>query len=215
MSSRGRREFLQQAVRAGARAFVGASVFLSANLSAANAAEDESERSKAVDAWMDQLMAHKKKLGDTLFLGRFADPMYFLLKPIKWSPNQGQGDYQPVTVPTGFVTDLASVPRVFWSILQPDGLYAYAAVVHDYLYWTQSGSKDEADSVFRYTMEELGVGSATIKTLYQAVHLAGQSSWDENARLKASGEKRVLTAFPDDPRTQWDSWKKDPAHFAE
>ena len=114
-----------------------------------------------------------------------------LFKPIRWTPDQGQGGYNAVNVPTGFVTDLASVPRIFWSILQPDGLYAYAAVVHDYLYWTQSTSKDEADGVFRYTMEELGVGSLTLKTLFQAVHWAGQSAWDENARLKASGEKRT------------------------
>jgi len=215
MLSRGRRAFLKQAIHAGARALFGASAALSAGLSIAGAEEGEFERAKAVDAWMDQLMQHKKKLGDTLFLGRFADPMYFLLKPITWTPDQSQGEYKAVNVPTGFVTDLASVPRLFWSVLQPDGLYAYAAVVHDYLYWTQRASKDEADGIFRSTMEELGVGSLTIKTLFQAVHLAGQSAWDENARLKASGEKRILKAFPDDPRTQWETWKKDPAHFVE
>jgi hypothetical protein len=215
MLSRGRRAFLKQAVHAGARALLGASALLSVHPCIASAEEGESDRAKAVDAWMDQLMQHKKKLGDTLFLGRFADPMYFMLKPITWTPDQGHGDYKAVTVPTGFVTDLASVPRIFWSILQPDGLYAYAAVVHDYLYWTQESSKEAADNVFRYTMEELGVGPLTITTLFQAVHLAGQSAWDENARVKASGEKRILKAFPDDPRLQWESWKKDQTHFAE
>jgi Protein of unknown function (DUF1353) len=213
MSSRGRREFLRQAVQAGASAFFG--TLLSANLSFAEAEGSETERSEAVDAWIDQVIDHKKQLGEALFLGRFADPMYFLLRPITWAPNQGESSYNAVTVPEGFVTDLASIPRMFWSILQPDGLYAYAAVVHDFLYWTQSTSKDAADSIFRYTMEELGVGPWTIKILFEAVHLAGQVAWNENARLKASGERRILKVFPEDPRVRWREWKNDPAHFFE
>jgi len=39
-----------------------------------------------------------------------------------------------VTVPAGFVTDLASVPRLLWAIVPRDGLYNGAAVVHDFLY---------------------------------------------------------------------------------
>jgi uncharacterized protein DUF1353 len=206
MLGRGRRKFLKHALGTGATALLGAAALVSAPVSAGKAEDGEAERSKAVDAWMSQLTEHKKKLGDTLFLGRFADPMYFLLKPITWTPDQSGGDYKSVTVPMGFVTDLASVPRIFWSILQPDGLYAYAAVVHDYLYWTQSFSKDTADSIFQYTMQELGVGPWTIKALFQAVHLAGQSAWDENAHLKTSGEKRILKVFPDDPRTHWENW---------
>ena len=39
-----------------------------------------------------------------------------------------------VTVPAGFVTDLASVPRLLWAIVPRDGLHNGAAVVHDFLY---------------------------------------------------------------------------------
>jgi hypothetical protein len=38
-----------------------------------------------------------------------------------------------VDVPRGFLTDGASVPRVFWSILPPWGEYGQAVVLHDYL----------------------------------------------------------------------------------
>ena len=42
-----------------------------------------------------------------------------------------------VEVPQGFTTDFASIPPIFFGLLRPDGLYAVAAVVHDYLYWDQ------------------------------------------------------------------------------
>lgn len=38
-----------------------------------------------------------------------------------------------VRVPEGFVTDGASVPNVFWSLLPPWGEYGQASVLHDYL----------------------------------------------------------------------------------
>lgn len=39
-----------------------------------------------------------------------------------------------IEVPAGFVTDFATVPRVFWILLPPDGKYARASSIHDYLY---------------------------------------------------------------------------------
>ncbi|WP_139385602.1 DUF1353 domain-containing protein, partial [Salmonella enterica] len=39
-----------------------------------------------------------------------------------------------IEVPAGFVTDFASVPRIFWTILPSDGKYAKAAIIYDYLY---------------------------------------------------------------------------------
>ena len=38
-----------------------------------------------------------------------------------------------VTVPKGYVTDGASVPRLFWGMIPPWGSYGQAAVVHDFL----------------------------------------------------------------------------------
>jgi hypothetical protein len=45
-----------------------------------------------------------------------------------------ENSQESVVVPKGFETDFASVPRVFWTIIPPDGKYTKAAVVHDYLY---------------------------------------------------------------------------------
>ncbi len=50
-----------------------------------------------------------------------------------------------ITVPIHFVTDLASIPAIFFQILPPDGPYTFPAIVHDWLYWHQAGTRDEAD----------------------------------------------------------------------
>ena len=147
---------------------------------------------EAVEHWMDDWMKAVKAPQGALIVRRFADPIYFLQKPISWVPNKGQEQFPTVTVPTGFVTDFASIPQIFWSILKPDGLYAYAAVVHDYLYWTQSTSRDAADTILKLAMEDFNVAGATVTAIYEAVNWFGGRAWDENKRLKSNGEKRIL-----------------------
>lgn len=41
---------------------------------------------------------------------------------------------QYLVIPKGYQTDISSVPRLFWSLLPPDGDFALAAIIHDYLY---------------------------------------------------------------------------------
>ena len=59
---------------------------------------------------------------------------------------EGSGD--TIRVPEKFMTDFASVPRLFWSIFPQWGRYGNAAVVHDFLYWAQSRRRAEADRIF-------------------------------------------------------------------
>jgi hypothetical protein len=42
-----------------------------------------------------------------------------------------------VTVPRGFVTDLATIPVYFWWAIKPTGRHGHAAILHDWLYWEQ------------------------------------------------------------------------------
>jgi hypothetical protein len=168
---------------------------------------------KSIDTWMQAWMANSKEPVGTLHISRFADPMYFLTKQIAWKPNPGQEQLPLVFVSVGFVTDFASIPRIFWSLLRPDGLYTYAAIVHDYLYWFQPCPRDTADQVLSAGMEDFGVDTVTRTAIFQAVHLFGNSAWEENQKLKAKGEQRVLTKVPSDPKITWEQWKKDPAHF--
>jgi hypothetical protein len=161
-----------------------------------------------LDAWLRSSLSARDVSG-ALVLFRFKDPMYVVQKEISWIPNPGQASqFKRVDVPIGFVTDLASIPRAFWSLLRPDGEYAYPAIVHDYLYWTQKTTREAADQVLKFGMEDFAIDSATIATIYGAVRIGGESSWEGNAKLKAQGEKRILIKLPADPRTTWAEWKK-------
>jgi hypothetical protein len=65
---------------------------------------------QTIESWMNQWITSSKRPIGALHVSRFSDPIYFLLKPITWTPNPGQEGFQPVTVPVGFVTDFASIP---------------------------------------------------------------------------------------------------------
>ena len=82
-----------------------------------------------------------------------------------------------ITVPTGFRTDGASIPRVFWSILGPHGSYFGAAIVHDFLYSKASNhhwlmTRADADKIFLEAMYNAGVGFHR-NIIYAAVRLGG------------------------------------------
>lgn len=72
-----------------------------------------------------------------------------------------------VTVPAGYLTDGASVPRLLWSLIPPWGQYGQAAVVHDLLceylrVMTDAGelvaiTRAECDQLFLVAMQVLQV----------------------------------------------------------
>src|SRR4051812_2279337 len=49
----------------------------------------------------------------------------------------GKARDELIVAPAGFVTDLASIPRIVWSVYPPDGPWVKAAIIHDFLYYTQ------------------------------------------------------------------------------
>ena len=81
-----------------------------------------------------------------------------------------------IKIPSGFITDFASVPRFFWRVLPPTGTYGKAAVIHDYLYRYCTVSKNLADLVFLEGMEVLQVPRYKRYIMYQAVNWFGKPS---------------------------------------
>lgn len=170
--------------------------------------QEELSKEEWMSRWMKSQLDDAKEIPGQLWLGRFLDPMYYLLKTLSWKPNPPQaGKYAAVNVPTGFVTDLASIPWPLWSFLRPDGNYAAAAIIHDYLYWTQTRPREEADEILKFAMQDLRIDTVRIDAIYLAVRAKGQSPWDENAQLKARGERRILKVYPN-ATDLWIDFKK-------
>jgi hypothetical protein len=171
------------------------------------------EQIKLVE-WMDEATGVGREVAHgTLSVTRFADPFWYLSRGIDWSPSLEQR-LPSVSVPVGFVTDFASIPRALWTALPRDGDYVWAAVVHDYLYWYQTTTKDIADDVLNAAMIDFKIPTANRLAIYEGVHLGGASSWIGNAQLRQNGEKRILKLFPDSPTISWEDWKKRPDVFA-
>lgn len=163
----------------------------------------------ALDHWLEAYIG-SKKFGTPPKVSKFFDRAYYLLEDIEWTPDIPINGISKVVVPKGFVTDFASVPRIFWPILPPDDEYLLPAIVHDWLYWDQSLSKEQADGIMKAAMEELKLASWKITAVYQAVSIFGGSAWTSNLRLKENMEKRILVIPPTDPAVRWEDYKKDP-----
>lgn len=85
-----------------------------------------------------------------------------------------------ITVPAGFVTDLASIPRFARAIIPKLGKYNKAAVVHDYIYqYGHSISRKMADQCFRDGMIDLGVSKWKRVLMYWAVRIGGWVAWKD------------------------------------
>lgn len=90
-----------------------------------------------------------------------------------------------VLVPKGFLTDGASVPKIFHRMLPPWGEYGQCAIVHDYLCETgryyvrnskgqfdiQTINRKQADEIFFEAMRRIGVPSNKRKYIETAVKL--------------------------------------------
>lgn len=78
-----------------------------------------------------------------------------------------------------FISDLASIPRVFWIFYPPFGTYTLASIIHDYLYSKEGScqvrSRKEADEIFLDVMEKTKVPKFTRSLFYYAVRLFGNS----------------------------------------
>ena len=102
-----------------------------------------------------------------------------ILKPIKkdrWELVQDyeyESSFGIISIPKGFVTNGANIPRVFWSLFPPNSPeYISAATIHDYL--CLNAYKDNknyamfcfADKVFYECLRKLNVNKFKAKIFY-------------------------------------------------
>ena len=98
-----------------------------------------------------------------------------------------------ITVPAGFVTDFASVPWYARSLISVLGRHSIPAIVHDYLYWEQRCTRDQADDILREAMNEYSSSWRDQIAVDYAVKYGAQGAWDQNKADRKKGYIRVLT----------------------
>lgn len=89
------------------------------------------------------------------------------------------GSGNVISVPIGFTTDFASIPRAARSIIPRLGKHLQAAIVHDLLYATKTVSRKRADEIFLEAMEVLGVPRWKRFSMYYSVRLFGWIAWNK------------------------------------
>jgi len=96
---------------------------------------------------------------------------------------------QYLCVPADFITDYASIPRIFWNILPPSGKYTKAAVLHDYIYNSGIFNKKTADSLFKEAMKALEVDGWKVNAMYYGVDWFGFMAWNNYRKESSNGNK--------------------------
>lgn len=89
-------------------------------------------------------------------------------------------------VPEGFLTDFASIPRVFRWLFDPVGTpWHVAGVLHDYLYSSSTGSRAEADKAYYWLARAMGTGAVPALLMYVALRLGGWMAYQSNQNTLA------------------------------
>jgi hypothetical protein len=95
-------------------------------------------------------------------------------------------DDKTVSVPKGFITDFASVPRLPFAYMMFGGIGNRPAVLHDYLYSIggDSKAKEFADNVLYYGIMADGDSKWKAKAMYTGVRLFGGKFWKSKSENK-------------------------------
>lgn len=87
-----------------------------------------------------------------------------------------------VTVPVGFYTDFASVPRLGLIYAALGDMAHQPAVVHDWLYYAGTTSRELSDRVLLEAMEVVGIPLWRRWPIYWGVRAGGVHAWNEHRR---------------------------------
>jgi len=104
---------------------------------------------------------------------------FLLYEPVIYDIGYSGSDDR-IIVPSGFITDFASIPRILWVFWPPMGQYSGAAILHDYLYSSQKHSRDRCDDIFMEAMVVLGVSRRTRYALFYGVRCGGWCAWNKH-----------------------------------
>lgn len=92
-----------------------------------------------------------------------------------------------IIAPKGFVTDLASVPRVPVAFLLAGGTANHAAVIHDWLYTSHEVPRDVADAVLREAALVMGTPAWRAWMMWAGVRVGGSGAWTADGPAQPAG----------------------------
>lgn len=97
-------------------------------------------------------------------------------------------DDRVVIVKKGFKTDLASIPRLLWPILNPYELNSMKpAILHDWMYFCHIGfTRKESDDIFYSSLIDNRVHPAKAYLYYIAVRLFGWMHFNKDTSCEAN-----------------------------
>ena len=93
--------------------------------------------------------------------------------------------YTPIiTVPVGFYTDFASVPRFMPLVYATLGDTAHEpAVIHDWLYYSAITTRALADRILLEAMGVCGIPAWRRYPIYWGVRIGGWKAWDDHRKV--------------------------------
>ena len=108
-----------------------------------------------------------------------------MYKPVEYALTNGK----IITIPRGFESDFASIPRGFglWDIFPPHyAPYRHASIVHDYLYMDQNiiTSRPFADMEFKRILLRYNVHPVIAFIFWACVRLGGGGRWKKYKKAK-------------------------------
>lgn len=104
--------------------------------------------------------------------GRTGKIIYQVTQPLDYVTSLVP-DSPLITVPAGFPSDGASVPRIFWGIFPPSGQYTMAAVLHDFLCDYKVFDSRTSHRIFAEALKDLGVPRRVRYPMASAVRIGG------------------------------------------
>ena len=148
---------------------------------------------KAVDKTVDEIASGVLKTSAALPglpdpAVRYKDNLWILAEDCLYTTNDGFA----ITVKSGYKTDLASIPRIFWALISSFELSLAAPIFHDLIYRSAGEvalpdgevapvgkifTRAEADNIFLELMTRAKISYWKRNVAYLAVHYFAEFAW--------------------------------------
>jgi len=101
-----------------------------------------------------------------------------------------------INVYGGWVTDGASVPKLFQNIFSSYGENTiFGAIIHDALYMSEALPRDVCDTIFLEILELKGVSLLKRRAMYRAVRIFGGFVWKKHNKNDVSKAKQFINVI--------------------